>query len=322
MKAVRIVVLAAALGWLLLAVRTCVVWEAPSPTHGAAKLLPGTDLASAEVPSISLSPDDRWLVFSEYSAKPPEVYELRLRDRYAVASVDLVANSKSSHLDTVQCARRPFSYQTVGAEGSASWQGDVFLLHKCDNRGHYVAMRAGQPQLELIARSAEPLTCSDCEPPPSATQSIEWPRHLVNHYSFTADGSAVYYERDGVRMADASQDGRVVVGEFSKSYLGMTTQFAQLRVSPDQHYLAYCVFYSLNVPIIPGSGWVQYLYLKNLKSGREARIAARFSLSNLVWSHDSRRLYFAGIECPKSGQVGPLAGGIYVMDAHDVFGED
>jgi Tol biopolymer transport system component len=90
-------------------------------------------------------------------------------------------------------------------------------------------------------------------------------------------------------------------------------------VSPDGHYLAYCVFYSLNVPIIPGSGWVQYLYLKNLNSGRVVRIASRFRLSNLVWSSDSRRLCFAGIRSPDWLGLLPHTGGVYVVDVHDVF---
>lgn len=322
MKSVRAILLAVALAWLLISARTCVVWMAPRPTHGAARFVHGTELASAFVPSISLALDDRWLVFAECTEDRSAAYKLQLRDAYTVASIDLETGCKMSYKDTIQCGSDEFDYRTIGWDGPASWQDDAFLLRKCNGRGKYVAIRKGHPQLDLVARSAAPLTCSDCESRTLPQQTIDWPARLVNHWSFTSDGSAVYYERDGVRMSDASQAGRVVVGESSKKYLGMTTEFAQLRVSPDQHYLAYCVNYSLNVPIVPGSGWVEYLYIKNLKSGREVRIAARSSLSNLVWSRDSGRLYFAGIDLPRLGQVGPSAGGIFVVDTHDIFGDD
>ncbi len=322
LKIIRIALISLALGLLLLAVRTYVIWQAPRPTHGAVQLLPGTARASAEVGSISLSPAGRWLAFTELTAEPTGAKDLRPRDMYSVASVDLESGEATSHSDSSKCAWNEYLYETIGWEGAASWQGEALLLRDCDGRGRYLAMRGGHQQLEVVERSRELLTCSDCAVASSAMHAIDWPQHLTSNYSYTADGTAVYYQIDGVRMADAAQSGRKVVSPFAKKYLGMTTQFAQLRVSPDGHYLAYCVFYSLYVPVIPGSGWVHYLYLKDLRSGREARIAARFSLSNLVWSRDSRRLFFAGVDLPNWGHEGPLARGIYVVDARDVFGVD
>jgi Tol biopolymer transport system component len=64
-----------------------------------------------------------------------------------------------------------------------------------------------------------------------------------------------------------------------------------VRVSPDGRYLAYVVD-SKKQEFLAGPK--EQLFVRDLTSGREWKFATFMFISNLIWSPDGERLYFAG----------------------------
>ena len=309
--------------------QTCVDWVRPRPDHGAVRRFPHTELAKIDMGSdghvaIAVSPDDRWLVFSEYAADFPELLEIDVADWYRLASIDLQSGVKRTHRAPPDLPTYFFMpHGMVSPDGAACWIDGVFVLDLHDKRSKSLVVNPAQDELELRPLDKAPMECSDCAPVQvSGTRAKARWSNFESRAWKSADGP-VDYKCTGdaiVRIVPDSRD-KTVISKLSKWRFGMVAQMDRLGVSPDGRYIAYSVLRDLVnvVPFIPGSGWTQYLYVRDLKSRRDRQLAVRSELSNLAWSSDSRKLYFSSKDV--SGLIFTRVGGsVCVVDMADVFG--
>jgi WD40-like Beta Propeller Repeat len=314
--------------YVLLTLRTCHAWLGPHLDAHGVRRLPGTEFVNIinlerTDAAISVSPDDRWLVYSELTGSPEDLREMDYLDRYRIASIDLISGVQRKHRpESVPVAGTVPSFERIGLRDEASWMNGIFILVNRDAQGRNLGVDPTQDVMYGIEKRPMQMTCSDCVPYEVIAKS-KWMHGFGDRISVPLSAGklpeTVYFPRNGVMRATGGGSIDVLVKKGPKGRLGMTTAFLQLRVSPDERFIAFCVSRSLIVPFLPGSGWIDYLYIKDLHSGREKLVAARHTVSNLIWSSDSSRLYFAGY-----GTNGPFGGGskhrgVFVVDANEIF---
>ncbi len=154
-------------------------------------------------------------------------------------------------------------------------------------------------------------TCSDCPPVISAQfRDRSWDLLSAEVSAVFHDGAvqAVYYvsspfqhnqvhHRSIYRITEVG-DEQVVVEREKKG--ATMVGIAGIRVSPDARYLAYVVDSKKQAFL---SGPQEELFIRELETGHEKRIAKYGFMSNLIWSPDSDRLYFAGGEYSSDSAV-------------------
>ena len=72
------------------------------------------------------------------------------------------------------------------------------------------------------------------------------------------------------------------------------TSITELRISTNEQYVAYVLYSKLEAPI-PLPDMKDEVFVRDLKSGKERKIADCRMTGNLIWSPDSSRLYFTVI---------------------------
>lgn len=306
-------------------VPACWIWVAPFPNHKSIRLIPGTEQVHPADGAMSLSRNDRWLVFSEYRIPSPEVFKYPDLPYYRVSTIDLESGTVRRHVADGPCASEAY-FELIGTNSVCSWQDSLYVLKKCGGRRSILVANPACDTLAVTRRNERRLTCSDCPDLGPTDELSKWVGTFSRHSTLalqTPDGvPALYYINRGIWRASPGEEDVAVVRGRSKRVFGMLTQFGQIRVSPNGRYLAYCVGYSLEVPVIPGRGWVVCLVLRDLLTGREVQLAARSALGNFVWSSDSQTLYFAGADLPDNFFKQPAFTGICVAEVSTVFGDD
>lgn len=90
----------------------------------------------------------------------------------------------------------------------------------------------------------------------------------------------------------------------------MNTYVGDIRVSPDERYLAYELTVNLKSGI-PLPTTRHELYVLDLSTGKERRVPGDFRImGNLLWSADSKRLYYAVVDGPVADGYGD---GVYCI---------
>jgi dipeptidyl aminopeptidase/acylaminoacyl peptidase len=157
--------------------------------------------------------------------------------------------------------------------------------------------------MQIVAPPNKPGTCSDCPPVNSVDfMGKSWDL-LSDDVSAVFNGGAVeaiYYVTSPFQLEQAHHRAiyratgvaEQVVTEVPDLALGLVS-IANVRASPDGRYLAY-VAYSKPEGFLAGSR--DALFIRELRSGREKKIATYGDISNEAWSPDSKRLYFAAGE--------------------------
>lgn len=314
--------------YVLLTLRTCHAWLGPHRDARGVHRLSGTELVHISVmeisdAAISVSPDDRWLVYSELVGSPEDLREIEYSDRYRIASIDLISGARREHRpESISKAGAVLSYARIGIRDEASWMNGIFVLENRDAQGRSLGVDPTQEVMVGVVKKLTQLNCSDCVPD-EVIAKAKWMHGFGDRISVPLRAGdspeTVYFPYKGVIRATADGSADLVVRRRPKGRLGMTTVFLQLRVSPDERFIAFCVARSLIVPFLPGSGWIYYLHIKDLHSGRERLVAARHTVSNLIWSSDSSRLYFAGYEIPGVYGGNLKHRGVFVVDANEIF---
>ena len=174
-------------------------------------------------------------------------------------------------------------------------------------RATYVAIDPMRPGVEIVDAPITQATCSDCPPLTSAQfRDRSWDL-LSNDVSVAFDGETircVYYRGEGpfrthmILLLRQDGDEEVVVEREEKR--GTLMSIASLRVSPDERFLAYVVDSKKQAFL---AGPREELFIKELATGREKRIAKYGYMGNLIWSPDGDRLYFAGGEYSSDSAV-------------------
>jgi hypothetical protein len=282
--------------------------------------IPGTEQASIVAAGgglndgISVSPDEKWLVFWETSS--PSGRQL--------ASIDLTSFQKTTH----NVSELPAG---VVAGGFASDWDEIGLMFDaaCWHGGLcYVELLplstvvAVDPAQDAVLSAALPpglLTCSDCPPTdvfvkaayertglaPSDKKmcSIAWHGGKLGRYVYEVG-------RDATIVRVGPDRARETIVQMKSGLHHKAIE--EIRISPSEQYLAYTIHSRIEVGI-PHPGGQFDVYVRHSESGREKRIATHSEVSNLIWSSDSMRLYFAG-----NGENGDDSA-VYCVDVAETF---
>jgi len=111
----------------------------PLPDHEAVHLLPNTEKVTCGEDDLSLSPDDRWLVFSEISAPISEWGNIKPKYHYQMASIDLKTTKKTNHRLPKDLNEDCYhGFWEIGYVGEESWGDGFFVLAGYDRRRYLV----------------------------------------------------------------------------------------------------------------------------------------------------------------------------------------
>jgi hypothetical protein len=294
---------------------------------------------------ITVSPNERWLVFTEWKLPksrvfdelPPDEYDLRL------VSLDLETGERTEHaVESIPPKALGFApsdvrwKHQVGLEiienrfRPAGWRGERFYFQPYRLSDRYetnLALIPGRPGIQVAKKPEGPSTCSDCFPVgTSRFRGYSWeltPRwgQVPNPVSVAVrDGAirSVYYVRKpdhgrwdhyrSVYRLRGEGPQETLVELPAKKHVMIS--IVGVRVSPDERSLAYHVHSKKQAFL---SGPREEIYILDLDSREEKRIGRYSSAGNLIWSRDSGRLYFAGRDFSNRAAV-------YVVDVAETFG--
>lgn len=290
------------------------------PKDVQSHLIAGTETVQSDV--ISVSVDERWLVFSEEN---PETIG---RGAYGarLSSIELGTVHKTAHrIDhlpdrALKSADEATRWDRVSGYLSAGcWNDGRCYINTSGRLGYKdLVLIPGVPELE-IAPLPEELNCSDCPPLRlAATTARERGVSNLSEYSIAFRNGQLandmYYgeTRDGaasIWTVDESGQREKVL-EVRVRFKSATIE--GVRVSPDERFLAYVVGSKLKAPV-PTPDMIDEVFVRELDTGREVRIGKYRIVGNLLWSADSRRIYY-----PAFGQD-PKDKGVYRADATELL---
>jgi hypothetical protein len=266
--------------------------------------IPGTELAQSGNPAsksaISVSPDERWATYWEENTEwadggaPTSTWQL--------CSVDLVDETRIVHrVDslavnaTVPWADVAWGFDPGGWSGSRLFIEGIDLLAVIDpTRQQVEQLRMLPPQRTGLDAPRDAVIDGALRRRNMPTENFEMERHS---FVWSQDGKpydlyyAQYIRRDVYAiMHHDGQSSREVLRREGPLKL---YSIDQVRVSPDQTFLAYSSFVNAKGhTMLPDYG--TSLFVRHLPSGTERRVGRHLRVSNLIWSADSNRLYYAG----------------------------
>ena len=292
----------------------------PERIPGTERIEPGDNS-----PWFTISPDERWLAFMEVDSGYGASSAPR---RFHLATVDLASLVKTHHdvrnvpSGTFPPPDRTDSWQRVHMDlGTSSWfDGRLFVQIRWNPPGSpWIAFKPGAAAAELVNAPGE-LGCSDCAPPNKwdemkAARRIHPDNEGVTVAYGNGEFSQATYLRGGREYKDAviervDPDGtRSIVIE--KKRMFKDADIGDLRVSPNERYLAYALTTHLKSPV-PLPTLRDEVYVLDLQTGAELRVPGDFRITgNLIWSADSKRLYYAAANGPVADGIGD---GVYKID--------
>lgn len=294
------------------------------------RTIPGTEQLAVDQFCITVSPDEQWLTFVEWRLPAEQRAKSQTLTEYdtRVVSIGLRTTARTAHsIDSISPEQLGLSANDrmwrfdagfrLIREGfrPPGWVRGSFYFQRY-GRGTYLALRPTERDIRIVAAPDTAGTCSDCPPLISVDfHGRTWDLLSNDVSAVVQDGKvrAIYYWGSGPNRVNAvlrvreNSDEQLVVDRHQKQ--GTNIVIAALRVSPDDRYLAYVV-HSKKQEFLAGPR--EELFIRDLQTGGEKRIASHGAMGNLIWSADGKRLYFAG------GLLGGDGSG-YVVDINGVF---
>lgn len=277
-----------------------------------ARPIPGTEEVAIEEFCITVSPDERWLTFVEWRVP----YSMRVKEQASseydrrIVSLNLETGARTQHsIDSLSPGALGYSNDPTQWKARAGfkiikerfrppgWIGETFYFQRYGRRT-YLAIDPSQSDIRIVADPGTTGTCSDC--PPLLTAEVNgrsWDLLSDDVSAVVLDGAvrSVYYRGSRpnrthtiLRLRPGGQEELIVDRHRSE---GTMVTIATLRVSPDEKYLAYVV-HSKKQEFL--SGPREDLFIRELETAREMKVASYSLMGNLIWSPGSGRLYFAG----------------------------
>jgi len=288
--------------------------------NGLARSISGTEQVAIREFAISVSPDERWLAFTEWVLPwsrvlkdlPPDEYPVRVTTLNLETSEVVPHAIESLSPNSLRLSSEGGGWKRLaGLEiiekrfRPPGWRGDVFYLQPY--YGIYVAVDCRLPGMQILPEPDAVGTCSDCSPIVNLDfggRSWDLVSNNVGALYRNSAIRAVYYRGESpdsnhmiLRLREDSGEEVIVDREQKK---GRTITISGLRVSPNEKWLAFVVRSKKREFMAAAR---KELFIKDMESGRELRVAKYGFMSNLIWSPDSQRLYFAGGEYETDGAV-------------------
>lgn len=303
---------------------------APGTVDSLARPIPGAEQLAVEPFCITVSSDERWLTFVEWKLPSEERAKGQMSSEYdrRIVSLNLQSGLRTTHsIDSLSPRalgistehkdwRWSVGYQIIKERfRPPGWIRGWFYFQDYGD-GTYVALDPSNPYIKIVEAPDTTGTCSDCPPGVSVGfRGRTWDL-LSNDVSAVLQKGkvrAIYYWGSGADRVNAvlrvreNGDEEKIVDRHQKQ--GTMVAIAALRVSPDEKYLAYVV-HSKKQEFLAGPR--EELFIRDLQTGDEKRVAAHGSMGNLIWSPRGERLYFA------AGRIGS-DGTVYVVDVESAF---
>ncbi len=276
-----------------------------------AELIPGTERIEPEgnVPWFTISPDERWLAYMEVDSADWDIKPTDRPQRFHLVTLEIGTLAKTHHhIEDIPGAA--FSEQlepwraVIGGFHEPGWlDGLLFVPVLGSPSASWIRFDPGVPAARR-ARPAAEGNCLDCAP------AREW-RRLTQSRGISDDervhaayrngrfSDVIYTEgqagRGTAAMDRVNPDGttqRLLIFDrrFKKTYIG------EMRVSPNERYVAYTLGTNLRsaMPLPTLRNEVRVL---DLHTRVDRRVPGSFRVTgNLMWSPDSRRLYYAVVD--------------------------
>lgn len=297
--------------------------------------IPGTEQVALLSNCITVSPDERWLVFTEWKLPKSRVFEeLPPSEYYArLVSLDLETGARIEHtIDSLSPKALGFSSDDSQWKYHAGfriiekhfhprgWRGERFYFQRY-SRSIYLALDPGAPGIRVAPKPQAPGTCSDCFPVGTTRfRERSWDLLSEDISAVVRDGSirSVYYVRKpdhgrwdhyrSVYRLRGEGPQETLVELPAKKHVMIS--IVGVRVSSDERFLAYHVHSKKQAFL---SGPREDIYILDLDSREEKTIGTYSSAGNLIWSRDGKRLYFAALDSSDKAAV-------YVVDVAETFG--
>ncbi len=292
----------------------------------------GTEQVALYEFSISVSPDERWLAFTEWVLPKSRVFKDLPPDESPsrIATLNLKTGEVVRHtMDSIPPETLGFSPDERGWRRRRGfeiierrfrppgWRADTYHFQPYF-QGVHVALDPVDPGIRIVAEPEEPASCSDCPPAFKVElRSRSWDL-LSDEVSAVFRGGriqSIYYKGERpyrtnlIYCLREDGDQKLVVERQAKKGTLMT--IASLRVSPDERYLAYVVHSKRQAFL---SGPREEVFVMDLQTNEHRKVAKHSYVGNLIWSPDGDRLYYAGGEYASDSAV-------YIVDVAATFSE-
>ena len=314
------------------------------------RTIPGTEQVCATGFSISVSPDESWLVFTEWKLPravvfkelSPYEYQMRIATlnlntgEIVRHSIDSLSTTGLLFLPSDISGRRQAEFEIVENKfRPPGWIDGQFYFQRYSTAA-YLAIDPSQPEIRSVSRPDSPGTCSDCPPvllgfptfdhvgnrwldsppiriefrnrlwdPLSKEVSIAFRDSTVRAVYFLGDRpyeTHLIYRFRGLGAKELVIDaktGKTTVSESKESPAeierreGVKLTVRSVRVTRDERYLAYVVYYVKQSFLSSGH---DELFIMDLGTGSLKRVAKHLFIGNVIWSPEGDRLYYAGAQ--------------------------
>jgi hypothetical protein len=319
----------------LIVILLCLTGCSSSDPDVVIRSIPGTEQVALLSNCITVSPDERWLVFTEWKLPKSRVFEeLPPSEYYArLVSVDLETGARIEHtIDSIPPKALGFSSDDSRWEYHAGfriiekhfhprgWRGERFYFQRYSG-STYLSLDPREPGIRVAPKPQAPGTCSDCFPVGTTRfRERSWDLLSEDISPVVRDGviRSVYYVArpshgrwDHHRSIYRTREyglKELIVERPSKKHVHIV--ISNVRVSPDERFLAYIVDSKKQSFFAAPQ---DEIFVIDLDSREEKRIGRYSSAGNLIWSRDGKRLYFAGSDSSDKAAV-------YVVDVAATFG--
>ncbi len=276
------------------------------------RLVPGTEHLepAGNEAWFTISPDEKWQAFFEVDSLDWNFKGLRtVPEKFHFVTMNLETSEKTHHCFQAVAERvQPEIPRSMEDRArlffeQRSWSGDRVRLRMLQS--FWVAFTPGQIAPEVINRPSGS-TCCACPPYRDWDQFLK-SQHLDPYDQATAtyrDGqySNVIYAfnlskelwETGVVDRLDPDGSRHRIFEDKRSF--RTVIGAEILVSPDESHLALLLVTNLKSSV-PLPARRLELHVVDLRTGKHSRVRQDYRVAgNLMWSEDSKRLYYAAVD--------------------------
>lgn len=282
---------------------SCGVRKAPPV---AVVAVPHTGKAYPQGRSLLVSPDERWICVFERESKT--------NVKIGLSSIELGTGRYVRHELDGGDARVYDPSQPTSMGIFALFQEDSEYVGWCAEK---LYLSYGEGKLAFILDNGtpagwlgrapnEPLQISDGLIHQYLAKTINkaalahdaWSSGLEGEYSLAwRNGrygeTLFWYEHRTREVCSSGSDGRIRKIRKIRDTLLKSVTVKEIRVSPDEHFLAFTTVAQLNAGV-PTPYMRAVVTVRELESRREVEIGRYRYVANLIWGRDGRHLYFIG----------------------------
>ncbi len=294
----------------------------------------GTDNADyvnpASGPALSVSPDERWVTYWE---RHTEQEGSRPLPSWQLCSVDLTNGTRTAHsLDSLQTTTpdsKPDWDDVAWGFDPGGWSGSTLFI-----QGFSLVAAVDPDRESLMPCTRLPAHRAGLDGPSWRIAAGVLSRRHIHTEIYTLERQSLVWTNDGKprELYDVEHLGNNVDaimcrdGDQTREVLRKENRYRvytihQVRVSPDRTFLAYSASAQGKAYLsIPDNGTT--VFIRHMPSGEEKRVGRHSRVSNLIWSADSERLYYAGSGFQRLGTTGVITrsgAGVFCANVEATF---